>query len=145
MISATFDLSICRRKLFKVDFIDISKRELMPAILFCFDHALFHPQGVNNTQLLLGSEPIRLLEIPRALSEYTPFKAILLRIILYRRINVHCLITQQVVLYQVTAFQLWWKFFLQMKPLTRNLSSSCKSYIFRYGDYFSACKKCTDN
>ena len=60
-------------KLLKMDFIDITKAEFTLSILFSFDHA-FTPQGVNNTRLL-ESEPIRLLEIPRLLSEYTPFKA----------------------------------------------------------------------
>ena len=48
----------------------VAKREFAPAILFCLDHALFTPQGVNNAQLLRDSEPIRLLETPRSLSEY---------------------------------------------------------------------------
>ena len=33
-------------------------------------HALFIPWGVNNAQLLADSEPIRLCETPRSLSEY---------------------------------------------------------------------------
>ena len=48
----------------------VAKREFTPAILFCLDHALFTPLGVNNAQLLRDSEPIRLLETPRSLSEY---------------------------------------------------------------------------
>ena len=30
----------------------VAKREFTPAILFCLDHALLTPQGVNNAQLL---------------------------------------------------------------------------------------------
>ena len=37
--------------------------------LFCLDHTLFTPFGVNNAQLLRDSEPIRLLETPRPLCE----------------------------------------------------------------------------
>ena len=48
----------------------VAKFEFTPAILFCLDHASFTPQGVDNAQLLRDSEPIRLLETPRSLSEY---------------------------------------------------------------------------
>ena len=37
------------------------------ANLFCLDHT---PWVVNNAQLLRGSEPVRLVETPRSLSEY---------------------------------------------------------------------------
>ena len=39
------------------------------AILFCLDHTLT-PWVVNNAQLLQDSEPVRLVETPRSLSEY---------------------------------------------------------------------------
>ena len=39
------------------------------AILFCLDHTLTH-WVVNNAQLLQDSEPVRLVETPRSLSEY---------------------------------------------------------------------------
>lgn len=56
------DLNICRGKLFKANFIDISKHQFTPTILFCLE--------VNNTQLLRDSELIRLLETTRSLNEY---------------------------------------------------------------------------
>ena len=34
----------------------LAKREFKLAILFCLDHALFTPSGVNNAQLLRHSE-----------------------------------------------------------------------------------------
>ena len=71
-LNNTLDLNICRRKLIKVDLIDISKRVFTQAILFCLDHPLFTPQGVNNVQLIRGDEPIRLLETLRLPSEYVP-------------------------------------------------------------------------
>ena len=71
-LNNTLDLNICRRKLIKVDLIDISKHVFTQAILFCLDHPLFTPQGVNNVQLIRGDEPIRLLETLRLLSEYVP-------------------------------------------------------------------------
>ena len=43
--------------------------EFSPAILFCFYHVLLTGQGMNNAQLFRDSEPIRLLETPRSLSE----------------------------------------------------------------------------
>ena len=49
---------------------DISKCEFAMAILFCLDHALFTPYGVNNGQFLWHSEPIRLLETPWSPIEY---------------------------------------------------------------------------
>ena len=70
VISTNLDHSICGRKPFKVNLIDISKRELTPAILFCLDHVLFAPWGLNNAQFLGDSEPIRLLETARSLSEW---------------------------------------------------------------------------
>ena len=42
----------------------------MPAVLFCLDHTLLTPLGVNNSQLLRNGKPIRLLETPRPPSEY---------------------------------------------------------------------------
>ena len=51
-------------------FLIVAKREVTPAILFCLDHALFTPKGVNNAQLLRDSKPIRLLETPRSVSEH---------------------------------------------------------------------------
>ena len=56
------DLNICRGKLFKANFTDISKHQFTPTILFCLE--------VNNTQLLRDSELIRLLETTRSLNEY---------------------------------------------------------------------------
>lgn len=56
------DLNICRGKLFKASFTDISKHQFTPTILFCLE--------VNNTQLLRDSELIRLLETTRTLNEY---------------------------------------------------------------------------
>ena len=38
------------------------------ANLFCLDHT---PWAVHNARLLRGSEPVRLVETPRSLSEYT--------------------------------------------------------------------------
>ena len=46
------------------------KYEFMPVILFCLDHALFTPKGVNNARLLQESESFRLFETTRSLSEY---------------------------------------------------------------------------
>ena len=64
----------------------VAKRKFTPAILLCLDHALFTPLGVNNAQLLRDSEPIRLLETPRSLSEY-----ILIIIIVFSKQHViHC-------------------------------------------------------
>ena len=40
VISTTLNLNICRGNRFKVDVIDISKQELMLAILFSLDHTL---------------------------------------------------------------------------------------------------------
>ena len=40
LISTTLNLNICRGKQFKVDVIDLSKQEFMPAILFSLDHTL---------------------------------------------------------------------------------------------------------
>ena len=48
----------------------LAKREFTPTIVFCLDHALFTPRGVNNAQLLRDGETIRLLETLRSLSEY---------------------------------------------------------------------------
>ena len=45
-------------------------KEFTPAILFCLDHTLFTPWGVNNAQLARDIQPIRLLETPISLSEY---------------------------------------------------------------------------
>ena len=47
------DLNICTRKPFKVDLIDISKRDFTST---CLDHALFTPCGVNYAQFLRDSE-----------------------------------------------------------------------------------------
>lgn len=43
-----------QQKRFTVDLIDDSKREITPTILFCLDHLLFNPLGVNNAHLLLN-------------------------------------------------------------------------------------------
>ena len=55
VISTAFDLVICWRKPFKVDFVDLLKCEFMPAILFCLDYASLTPKGVNNAQLFQDS------------------------------------------------------------------------------------------
>ena len=47
-ISTTLDLSICRSKPFRADF--------MPAILLCLGHTLLTPWGVNNAQLFRDSK-----------------------------------------------------------------------------------------
>ena len=50
---------------------DISKRGSTPAIFFfCMDQP-FIPHGVTNAQLFRDCEPIRLLETPGSLSEYS--------------------------------------------------------------------------
>ena len=53
VISKTLYLNIFSKKRFTVDLIDDSKREITPTILFCLDHLLFNPLGVNNAHLLL--------------------------------------------------------------------------------------------
>ena len=92
LISITLVIDICRRR--KVDVINIPKGEFTAAILFCLNHTFtpFHflffcqycnfkaasanklkltpPLGVIDVQLLQDSEPIRLLETPKTLSEY---------------------------------------------------------------------------
>ena len=61
-LKLTLDLNICKRKPFKVDLIDISKRASFGSrIIHCLP-------GENNAQLLPDSEPIILLETPRSLS-----------------------------------------------------------------------------
>ena len=62
MISITLDLNIWCRKPFTLNLIDIAKREFTPAIL------LFGPRIIHSS-LLRDSEPIRLFETPRSLSE----------------------------------------------------------------------------
>ena len=72
VISTALNLNICKRKPFKVNLIDMLNCKLTLAILPYLDHALFTPPGVNNAQLLGDSKPMKLLETPRSLSEYTP-------------------------------------------------------------------------
>lgn len=56
MMSTTLLLNIWWRNKFRLDLVDILKYEFMPAILFCFDRALFTPEGVNVVQLLGDSQ-----------------------------------------------------------------------------------------
>ena len=52
----------------------LAKCDFTLPILFCLDHTLLIPGGVNNAQLLRHTEPIRSLETPRSLSEYIPIR-----------------------------------------------------------------------
>ena len=56
----------------------IISREFKPAILFCLEHALFTPWGVNYAQLPRVSKKIKLLESPRPVSVYTLIISVLI-------------------------------------------------------------------
>ena len=63
------DLNICLRKPFKVDLLDISKREFKLVILFLWNITHYS----LNTQLKFNNtlrKQTKLLETPRSLSEY---------------------------------------------------------------------------